>query len=196
VGESGLLVEVADAIAALELATWLRARISCDEVVPAARTVLLDGVREGDQVRALLDRWEPGGDRPDGPLVELPVVYDGVDLDRVAELWSTDPPGVAGTLEELELVAAFSGFAPGFSYLAGLPAELAVPRLESPRPRVPAGSVGIADTWCGVYPSASPGGWMLVGRTDAVTWDPRKDRPALLAPGTRVRLRPVEVERP
>jgi KipI family sensor histidine kinase inhibitor len=196
VGESGLLVEVADAIAALELATWLRERTSCDEVVPAARTVLLDGVRDRDRVRALLEGWQPGGGRPEGPLVELPVVYDGVDLDRVAELWSTDPPGVARTLGELELVAAFSGFAPGFSYLSGLPAELAVPRLASPRPRVPAGSVAIADTWCGVYPSASPGGWLLVGRTDAVTWDPARDRPALLAPGTRVRLRPVEAERP
>jgi KipI family sensor histidine kinase inhibitor len=128
--------------------------------------------------------------------VELPVVYDGADLDRVAELWSTDPRGVARRLGGLELVAAFSGFAPGFSYLSGLPAELAVPRLDSPRPRVPAGSVAIADTWCGVYPTASPGGWSLVGRTDAVTWDQAREQPALLAPGTRVRLRPVEVTRP
>jgi KipI family sensor histidine kinase inhibitor len=144
----------------------------------------------------LLEDWRAGGGRPEGPLVELPVVYDGADLELVAELWSTDPPGVARTLGELELVAAFSGFAPGFSYLSGLPAELAVPRLESPRPRVPAGSVAIADTWCGVYPSASPGGWSLVGRTDVVTWDQAREQPALLAPGTRVRLRPVGGSRP
>jgi KipI family sensor histidine kinase inhibitor len=193
VGERALLVEVGDAIEALELATWLRGRVACEEVVPAARTVLLDGVTDQAGVRALLRGWVPSGDRPEGPLVELPVVYDGADLDRVAELWSTDPPGVARRLGEIELVSAFSGFAPGFSYLAGLPAELAVPRLGSPRARVPAGSVAIADTWCGVYPTASPGGWSLLGRTDAVTWDQSRDQPALLAPGTRVRLRPVEV---
>lgn len=192
VGERGLLVEVADAVEALDLATWLRGRTPCAEVVPAARTVLVDGAADPAAVRRLLPDWTPSRRRPEGPLVELPVVYDGADLGRVADLWGTDPAGVARVLGEIELVAAFSGFAPGFSYLAGLPPELAVPRLESPRPRVPAGAVAVADTWCGVYPSASPGGWSLLGRTDVVTWDQARERPALLAPGTRVRLRPAE----
>ncbi len=85
-------------------------------------------------------------------------------------------------------VAAFSGFAPGFAYLAGLDDEHAVPRLDSPRTRVPAGSVALAGTWCGVYPTASPGGWQLIGHTDARLWDVERDPPALLAPGTRVRF--------
>jgi KipI family sensor histidine kinase inhibitor len=193
VGERALLVEVADALEALELATWLRGRVPCEEVVPAARTVLLDGVADADAATTAVRGWSPSGHRPEGPLVEVPVVYDGADLDRVAELWSTDPAGVARTLAGLDLVAAFSGFSPGFAYLAGLPPELAVPRLDSPRPRVPAGSVAVADRWCGVYPSASPGGWSLLGRTDVVVWDQTRECPALLAPGTRVRLRPVGV---
>ena len=81
------------------------------------------------------------------------------------------------------------GFAPGFAYCTGLPPELAVPRLDRPRARVPAGSVGLAGEYTGVYPSASPGGWRLLGRTDAVLWDAAATQPALLAPGTRVRFK-------
>lgn len=200
-GERALLVEVDDVAAALDLATWLRDQLAavgslCEEIVPAARTVLLDGIEDGSRVRDLVRRWTPGSAAPRGPLVEVPVVYDGADLARVADRWGTDPSGVGELLGGLELVAAFSGFAPGFSYLAGLPAELAVPRLASPRPRVPAGSVAVADTWCGVYPAASPGGWSLLGHTDAVTWDAARPQPALLPPGTRVRLRPVAVRTP
>jgi KipI family sensor histidine kinase inhibitor len=83
---------------------------------------------------------------------------------------------------------AFCGFSPGFAYLAGLPARLAVPRRASPRTRVPAGSVALADGWCGVYPQASPGGWALVGTTDVELFDLDRDPPALLTPGTRVRF--------
>ena len=117
------------------------------------------------------------------------MTYDGADLAYVAERWGTDPDGVAARLGELELVSAFCGFAPGFAYLSGLPAELAVPRLDSPRSAVPAGSVALADTWCGVYPTASPGGWRLLGHTTLTLWDANQAEPALLAPGTRVRFR-------
>jgi KipI family sensor histidine kinase inhibitor len=85
----------------------------------------------------------------------------------------------------------FCGFAPGFAYLTGLPAALAVPRHPTPRTKVPAGSVALADTYCGVYPTESPGGWQLIGRTDVVLFDVAATPPALLVPGVRVRF--VEV---
>jgi KipI family sensor histidine kinase inhibitor len=184
VGPRAVLAEVADAATALALATWARPRVAADEVVPAARTVLFDGVTD---VSALAD-WSPTGEPPAGELVEIPVEYDGADLAFVAEAWGTDVAGVVRKHTEAEYVAEFCGFAPGFAYLAGLPDDLAVPRLESPRPRVPAGSVGLAGTWCAVYPSPTPGGWRLLGRTDAVLWDQDREQPALLAPGTRVRF--------
>ena len=84
---------------------------------------------------------------------------------------------------------AFCGFAPGFGYLTGLPDDLHVPRRATPRTRVPAGSVALAGPYAGVYPQASPGGWQLVGRTDAVLFDVDRDPPALLMPGTTVRFR-------
>jgi KipI family sensor histidine kinase inhibitor len=193
VGPTALRAEVADVRRALALAAWARtARAAATEVVPGARTVLFDGVPDLPALEDLLAGWT-GADEPGhrGPLVEVSVTYDGPDLADVAARWGTDPAGVADRLGGLELVSAFCGFAPGFAYLSGLPDELAVPRLDSPRPSVPAGSVAVADRWCGIYPSASPGGWRLVGRTDATLWDPSLDAPALLAPGTRVRLVPA-----
>jgi KipI family sensor histidine kinase inhibitor len=83
---------------------------------------------------------------------------------------------------------AFCGFTPGWAYLSGLPEELTVPRLPTPRTKVPAGSLGLADRYAGIYPTASPGGWRLVGRTDVTLFDPERTPPALLVPGTRVRL--------
>ncbi|GAA4759246.1 allophanate hydrolase subunit 1 [Nocardioides endophyticus] len=187
VGRSAVLAEVAHAVEALDLATWARsAGVGAAEVVPAAQTVLFDGVPDVAALTALLREWTATGVPPGGERVEVPVVYDGPDLASVADLWGTDVAGVVARHSEIEYVAAFCGFAPGFSYLSGLPGELAVPRLDSPRPRVAPGSVGLAGSWCGVYPTASPGGWRLLGRTEATLWDPARDRPALLAPGTRV----------
>lgn len=184
VGSRAVLAEVGDAATALALATWARGRVVADEIVPAARTVLFDGVTD----LSSLDGWSPTSSPPAGALVEVPVDYDGPDLAWVAEAWGTDVAGVVRRHGEIEYVAEFCGFAPGFSYLAGLPDDLAVPRLETPRPSVPAGSVGLAGTWCGVYPTTSPGGWRLLGRTDAALWDQDREEPALLAPGTRVRF--------
>lgn len=187
VGRTAVLAEVVDAVEALDLATWARsAQVGAVEVVPAAQTVLFDGVSDVATLTARLREWAPTGGPPGGERVEVPVRYDGPDLMPVAEMWGTDEAGVVARHSEIEYVAAFCGFAPGFSYLSGLPADLAVPRLDSPRARVAPGSVGLAGSWCGVYPTASPGGWRLLGRTDATLWDPARDRPALLAPGTRV----------
>jgi KipI family sensor histidine kinase inhibitor len=189
VGPHAVLAEVADSAAARSLAAYARSvRVTADEVVPGARTVLFDGVADGEALQELLAGWTPDVRPEPGPLVELPVVYDGADLDDVAARWGTDADGVVERLGAVELVSAFCGFAPGFAYLAGLTEEYAVPRLDSPRTRVPAGSVGLAGSWCGVYPSESPGGWRLLGHTEAALWDPDRDEPALLAPGTRVRF--------
>jgi KipI family sensor histidine kinase inhibitor len=188
VGPRAVLAEVGDAATALALATWARGRVEAEEVVPAAETVLFDGVADLASLGTALADWSPSDSAPVGELVEIPVDYDGPDLAFVADAWGTDADGVVRRHTEVEYVAAFCGFAPGFAYLAGLPGDLAVPRLESPRSRVPAGSVGLAGSWCAAYPSATPGGWQLIGRTDAVLWDQSRPDPALLAPGTRVRF--------
>ena len=189
-GPRALLVEVEDAGAARSLAAWVRAqRIEVTEVVPAARTVLLDGVGDPESLPGLLARWDPADEPVTGELVEIPVRYDGPDLSDVAQHWGVTEDDVVSVHGEIEFVAAFCGFAPGFSYLEGLPPGRSVPRLESPRPRVRAGSVGLAGAWCGVYPTASPGGWRILGHTDVVLWDPDRPQPALLPPGTRVRFR-------
>ena len=91
---------------------------------------------------------------------------------------------------ECTYTVAFCGFMPGFAYMVGLPPELHLPRRDTPRTRVPAGAVAIAAEFAGVYPRESPGGWHLLGRTDATLWDETGSVPALLAPGTTVRFRP------
>lgn len=120
--------------------------------------------------------------------VELPVRYDGADLSAVAKHTGLTTAEVVAVHTTPEYTVRFCGFSPGFAYLDGLDPRLHVPRYRSPRTSVPAGSVAIAGAFTGVYPRSSPGGWQLLGRTDAVLWDVRRDPPALLSPGTRVRF--------
>ncbi len=163
--------------------------LACEDIVPAARTLLLDGLDDLAGVQLGLDDWPTElADDEQGALVELPVTYDGPDLESVARHCDLDVDEVVRRHREIEFVVAFCGFAPGFAYLTGWPAELEVPRLEEPRSKVPTGSVGLAGTFTGVYPRSSPGGWQLIARTDADLWDVERDPPALLAPGTRVRF--------
>ena len=182
-----------------DVAAIARAVRSIDGVtslVPAARTVLVEhdgrddvGSAIGDAVHGV--EW-PDDATATGSLVEIPVRYDGEDLADVASACGLTVSEVVALHTGTELVSAFCGFAPGFAYLTGLPEPLAsLPRRQTPRTRVPAGSVAIAGGYSAVYPSASPGGWHLLGRTDAVLWDPMSTTPALLAPGTRVRFVPV-----
>ena len=188
VGERACLVEVPDAVAAASLAAWARTSgLPAVDVVPAAASVLFDGIAPGE-VEAALPGWTAGGVDTAGPLVRVPVTYDGADLDAVAGHWRCPVEQVVEEHTSTDFVAVFCGFSPGFSYLSGLPAGRAVPRLATPRPRVAPGSVALADTWCGIYPSASPGGWLVIGTTDALMWDADRDPPALLSPGTRVRF--------
>jgi len=185
VGRFALLVEVADSQQAVDLAAWARGRSLAREVVPGAESVLLDGVTDRDGLTRVLTEWHPS-EATLGPEVELPVVYDGPDVEDVADAWGCGVDEVAARHRGTSFVSAFCGFAPGFAYLSGLDRD--VPRLSTPRTRVPAGSVALAGRWCGVYPTESPGGWRIIGRTDADLWDPDRDPPALLAPGTRVRF--------
>jgi KipI family sensor histidine kinase inhibitor len=195
VGAHALLLECADSaeVEAWRAELWWRrtaGELTAVEIVPAARTVLVDGVPEPSVAADRIAGWTPGpttGGEP-GPLVEIPTRYDGEDLAAVASRWGVSRTEAVQRLSTAELRVAFCGFAPGFAYLTGLPAEWAVPRLPTPRPRVPAGSVALAGPYAGIYPTASPGGWRLVGRTEATLFDVHRDPPARLVPGTRVRL--------
>jgi KipI family sensor histidine kinase inhibitor len=190
VGRDAFLAEIGDTHDAVSLAAWARDRGLARDVVPGAGTVLLDGPVDAAGLAAALAQWEPDAAAA-GPEVEVPVVYDGADLEFVAEHWACDVAEVVQRHASVTYVSAFCGFAPGFAYLVAESAELPeVPRLPTPRTRVPAGSVALAGRWCGVYPGASPGGWRLLGRTDVALWDPAREQPALLAPGTRVRFGP------
>ena len=195
-GDRALLVEVADlpAVAAVRAALEGTPLPGQRDLVPAARTVLvvLDRPPTDVDVATLrrLDLAAPTRGTA-GSSVELRVVFDGADLADVAELTGRSVPALVEALTTAQLTVAFGGFAPGFGYLSGLPDDLHVPRRATPRTRVPAGSVALAGPFAGVYPQASPGGWQLVGRTDALLFDVDRDPPALLVPGMSVRLRQV-----
>ncbi|MHB8190216.1 MAG: 5-oxoprolinase subunit B family protein [Ferrimicrobium sp.] len=162
------------------------------EVIPGARTLLLDGLdRPGDVALEVLNWSLPHLSPLVGRLFEVPTVYDGQDLDEVAHLWGMTHSEAVATHASTHFYVAFCGFAPGFSYLAGLPSELSVPRRPTPRSAVPTGSVALAGDYTGIYPRSSPGGWQLIGRTDLVLWEEGRHPPALLTPGARVRF--VEV---
>ncbi|KMS78345.1 allophanate hydrolase [Streptomyces leeuwenhoekii] len=194
VGEDALLVEVASGEEAQALhAELLRRRaegsLRAWEIVPAARTVLLDGLADRARAISELSAAEvPPAPPRAGDVVELPVRYDGPDLGEVAAHWGVPEPEVARIHAGTEFRVAFCGFAPGFGYLTGLPARYHVPRRDTPRTAVPAGSVALAGPYTGVYPRSSPGGWRLIGTTDAVLWDHTRMPAALLSPGTRVRF--------
>ena len=136
----------------------------------------------------------PDAEASAGPTVELATRYggpDGPDLAAVASRLGLAPADVvalhAGTVYRVFML----GFTPGFAYLGPLPTALRLSRRARPRQRVPAGSVGIADEQTGVYPTVTPGGWHLIGRTEVRLWDPEREPPALVQPGWRVRFVPL-----
>ena len=186
VGPEAVLVEVAGPAAAGALAAWGREHVAARDVVPAAATVLFDGVDPAG-LRVALEGFAPRS-QPEGPRVEVSVRFDGPDLAEVAQAVGSSTDQVIADLLAAELSVAFCGFVPGFAYLVGVPGHLQLPRRATPRTRVEPGSLAIAGEYAGIYPTASPGGWHLIGSTDAVLWDPARTDPALLAPGCRVAL--------
>ncbi|MFE4454632.1 allophanate hydrolase subunit 1 [Streptomyces sp. NPDC056796] len=198
-GPRALLVELASGDDAEAFhAELLRRRAAGElpgvrEIVPGARTVLLDGVEDRTLAGRLRAWTVPPLSRGAGETVEISVVYDGPDLADVAEAWGVAADEVARVHARTRFRVAFCGFAPGFGYLTGLPAHLSVPRRATPRTRVPAGALALAGPYTGIYPRPSPGGWQLIGRMcgpDAL-WDPGREPAALLAPGARVRFVPT-----
>ncbi|RFU37384.1 5-oxoprolinase subunit PxpB [Actinomadura logoneensis] len=193
-GDGGLLVETSGLDDAHRLHRALRdaAFPGVTDIVPGERTVLLvaePGACDLDRLAARVAVLEPGeAAAEDAPPVEIPVRYDGEDLAEVAELTGLSVREVAERHAAAEYSVAYLGFSPGFGYLTGLDEALHVPRRASPRTSVPTGSVAIAGPYAAVYPSPSPGGWRLLGRTDLTMWDVRRDPPSLLRPGLRVRF--------
>ncbi|MFA4842115.1 MAG: carboxyltransferase domain-containing protein, partial [Agrococcus sp.] len=198
--DTALLLEAADLDEAMRLLPALRdARLpGITELVPAARTVLVrfDPTAVGaEALTALLLAVRPAeATAASGDVVTIEVRYDGQDLAEVARLLGVAPEEVVARHQAATWTVAFTGYAPGFGYLVGDDPLFDVPRRSSPRTRIPAGSVGLAGRFSGVYPRESPGGWQLIGRTDAPMWDLRRPQPALLAPGATVRFTGVERE--
>ena len=205
-GDRALLVEVDDLRQALSLQELLgeapRRPPCLVDVVTGARTVLLVAESPDDlpavrtQAQRVLASFDadaaPRVDEPTQPpadrLVEVPVHYDGADLADVAALTGLSVGEVVAAHTGRPWRVGFAGFAPGFAYLVDGDPRLRVPRRGTPRPRVPAGAVGLAAEFSGVYPRPSPGGWQLLGRTDVALWDLDRDPPALLRPGLWVRF--------
>jgi KipI family sensor histidine kinase inhibitor len=196
-GDAAVLLDLDDLDAVLGWSAALNADVpdGVIDVVPAARTVLLRFDRQrttAAEVAAAVRRLRPlPFARRTAETVEIPVRYDGADLDEVGRITGLGADGVAAAHADAYWTVAFCGFMPGFGYLVGDEPRLRVPRRADPRTRVPAGSVALADRYTGVYPRSSPGGWQLIGRTDRATWDLDSDPPALLRPGVRVRFVPV-----
>lgn len=198
-GDRAVLLELEGPAAVLD---WRAALRACSlpeigDVVAGGRTLLVVAAEQVSltELRTALATVEPepgsasttSGGSEDEP-VEIPVRYDGADLAEVAELTGLDVEDVVAAHTGQTWQVAFAGFAPGFAYLLGEDSRLRVPRRSRSRTEVPAGAVGLADEFSGVYPRSSPGGWQLIGTTDAVLWDPERDPPALLGEGSRVRF--------
>lgn len=191
---NALLVELDDLPQTLALLASLRAEpiAGIEELVPAARTLLVGfrpaAIGADELVRRIGQRSLGARAARIDRRIEIPVRYDGEDIAEVAALLGLTPEEVVRRHAGSDYTVAFTGFAPGFAYLSGGDASLNVPRRKVPRTRIPAGAVGLAGSFSGVYPQASPGGWQIIGITDAPMWDLARETPALLQPGDTVRF--------
>lgn len=208
-GDTMLLVEWEQVIdpavnqRAITLAARLQARVGhlVRDIVPAYCSLgvhfdpLLTDIaaleRAIDEEAALVDDVQTPADRTP---VEIPVRYGGAvgpDLASVAEWAGCTPAEVVERHADVIYRVYMLGFVPGFAYMGRVDATIAAPRRRVPRERVPAGSVGIAGEQTGVYPIATPGGWRLIGQTDAVMFDATRATPNLVRPGDLVRFVPI-----
>jgi KipI family sensor histidine kinase inhibitor len=196
-GTSALLVECDSQEQVFALYKQLRGDPRFVEAVPGDHTLMLAAdseIRDADLVEEIHATGIHATAEPlarPGPGVVVKVRYDGPDLAAVAELTGMSVQEVVAAHSGSAWTAQFLGFSPGFAYLANPGAGLAVPRRESPRARVPAGAVALGAAYSAVYPAATPGGWHLIGFTDTPMWDPERDPPALLAPGSVVAFEAV-----
>jgi KipI family sensor histidine kinase inhibitor len=200
-GEHAVLVEVGGLDEVLAFAYAVREAVAARaagfadvvEIVPAATTVLVVVRDEAPvaplrQALAALPVATGGAVAKSDQEVEIPVHYDGEDLTEVARLTGLDVRDVITAHTRSEWRVAFCGFAPGFAYCTAEPPLPATTRRDDPRTEVPAGAVGLAGPYCGIYPTRMPGGWQLIGTTSEVMFDSNRRRPALLSPGDRVRF--------
>jgi KipI family sensor histidine kinase inhibitor len=193
-GDSGLLVELDDLTEVHGLYAQIVERDlpGVTGLVPAARTLLIHldpHTTSPDALARLVAGIEPSAAAPrTGPEVEVPVIYDGEDLEEVGDLTGLGARGVVAAHTARSWTVGFVGFAPGFAYLVGHDERLHVPRRTRPRTDVPAGAVALADGYSGIYPRRSPGGWQLIGHTEAELWGVTRDPPSLLQPGATVRF--------
>ena len=201
-GDQALLLEY-DSTA--DVLTWTAALTAAQlpgvvDIVPASRTIL---IKLADPRYLAPTRQRMGtlqlqpGAAPVHPLgagvdVTIDVAYDGPDLDEVARHTGLSPSEVVAAHTGTPWQVGFMGFAPGFGYLIGGDQRLQVPRRAEPRTSVPTGAVALAGEFSGIYPRQSPGGWQLIGHTDAVLFDVNRDQPALLTPGTWVQFRAID----
>lgn len=189
--------EVASPAQAQALANQLRAEACTEDVVAGLDRVAVrfrpeDAKRVATSLGGITSLPPPAQDTR--PPIEIAVRYggdDGPDLKQICADLSLSETALIALHTEREHVVEMIGFTPGFSYISGLPDGLSVPRLVNPRPRVPAGSVGITAGFTGIYALHGPGGWPLIGRTDADLFHADRDAPFLLSPGQRVTFRAV-----
>ncbi len=156
--------------------------VSYDDMLIRIQAALPDGADAADDSQT-----------PPATLVRIPVRYDGEDLDNVSRTTGLSTKDLIELHSGGEYRALVIGFVPGFAYLGTLDPRLSCPRLASPRKHVRPGSVAIADLQTAVYPSATPGGWNIIGHTETVMFDAMRDTPALLRVGDRVKFDPVDL---
>lgn len=198
--EDCLEMAVSDTDVAHRLADRLRSGAAFEEVVPGLQSIAvrynpsrLDRAAVVAQMEAAMQQLARDGASVALDEVSIPVRYggdDGPDLAAVCERTGLTADAVIEQHSQSMYRVDLLGFTPGFAYLSGLPASLNVPRLDVPRVRLPAGSVGITNGYTGLYAMAGPGGWAIIGRTDAVLFEPSADDPFRIKPGAKIRFVP------
>jgi len=199
-GDRALLLECDSTAEVLASTAALRAADlpEVTDIVPGARTVLVTLTEPAQQAATrtrltTVDFTTPAEVARPGPGdAVIDVIYDGADLAEVAARLTMNVADVIDAHTGTPWRVGFGGFAPGFAYLVDGDSRLSVPRRTQPRTRVPDGSVALAGEFSGIYPRESPGGWQLIGRTEAVLWDVERTQPALLIPGMWVTFRAVD----